>query len=90
MPVLRKEQGHKLRMHGIDAAELSLEETADEIAVYGSFVPREMDVFQRPAAVREVFLQFLDLGGLPRPVQALQHDEHVFAFYSTNITIFAS
>ena len=87
--VLREEQGHELRMYGVDAAELALEETADEVAVHRGVVAREMDVLQFPAALGEVFLQFLDLGGLPRPVQALQHDEHGDSVYCTNIVIFA-
>ncbi len=89
MPVLGEQEGHQLRMHGLDAAELPFQEAADEVSVHRRVIPREMDVLQRSAALRQVFLQFLDLGGLPRPVQAFHDDEHDFSFNLTNITIFA-
>ena len=64
MPILRIEQGDKLGMHRVNAAEITPEETADEIPVHGSVIPREMYVFQLLADTLQICFQFLYLGGL--------------------------
>jgi hypothetical protein len=45
MPVLCKEQGNKLRMHGLVASEVSAEEAADEVAVNRGVIAGKMYIF---------------------------------------------
>ena len=70
MAVLRKKKRHQLRMHALVGAEVSPEEAADKLPVYRGIVAREMDVLQRAAPPLQIFFQFLDLRGLPCPIQA--------------------
>ena len=44
--VLCKEKGHQLRVYGLIVTEVSAEETADKVSVYGSVVAWEMNIFE--------------------------------------------
>ena len=71
--VLGVQQGHQLRMHGVDGAEASAEKLADEVAVHRRVIAREMDVLQA-AKPLQVFPEAADLRGFARAVQTFQDD----------------
>ena len=54
--VLREKQGNELRMHGVDAAELALEEAADEVAVHRGWRKKAIRQLEphRPKAILDI------------------------------------
>ena len=51
VPVFGKQKRHQLGVHCLYAAELSFQETGNEVSVDGGLVARKMNVFQRSAAL---------------------------------------
>ena len=76
MAVLREEQRHQLRMHGLVRAEVSAEEAADELTVYGSVISWEMYVFETAENALEIASELLHLGGFACTVQAFKDYQH--------------
>lgn len=85
MPVLGKKKGDKLRVHGFVASEVSAQETADQISVYGSVITREMDIFERTENALQIISKFLYLCGFTCSVQAFKYYQHISVIYPANI-----
>lgn len=89
MPVFCEKQGYQLRMYGIDGAEASLKETADQVPVNGGVIAGEMDVFE-PAPFLEPGLEPCHLGGFPGPVKSFNDNQHrQFCIGTAKILIFS-
>ena len=76
MSVFCKEQGHELWVHGLVRAEVSSEETADEVSVDRRVVSWKMYVFEISENAFEVCSQLLYLSGLACAVQSFQYYQH--------------
>jgi hypothetical protein len=72
VPVLCEKQGHKLRMHALVVAEISTEETADEIAIDRGIVSWEMYIVKRSEHAFQICSEFLYLGGFSGSVQTFE------------------
>jgi hypothetical protein len=59
------------------AAEISAKEAADQVAIYGSVITREMYVFYFAEEAFEIISKFFYLGGFSGSVQAFQYYQHV-------------
>ena len=76
MTVFCKQKGHKLGVHLLVAAEVSAEETADQVSIDRSVIAREMDIFKAAEKAFKICSEFLYLGGLSCPVQAFKDYKH--------------
>jgi hypothetical protein len=80
MTVLCEEKGHQLRVYGLVVAEVSAEETADEVSVYRSVVAWEMDIFERTEKVFKIGFEFFYLGGFACSIQSFEYYKHDVCF----------
>ena len=62
MAVFREEKGHELRMDRLVGAEVSAEETAYQVAVYGGVIAWEMYVFETAEKAFEIISESFYLG----------------------------
>ena len=74
--VFRKQKGHQLGVHGVIGAKIPPQETGNEVSVDRGVITGEMDVFQSPLALNQIFFEPLDLGGFARPVKSFEYNEH--------------
>jgi hypothetical protein len=80
MSVFCKQKRYKLRMDCLIGSEISSEETAYQLPIYGSVISWEMYVLETSEDALEVFSKFLYLGGLACAVQTLKYYQHMIIF----------
>ena len=83
--VFREQKSYKLRMYGFVASEVSAQETAYEISIYGSVISWKMNILERSENAFKIISEFLDLSGFSGSVQAFKYYKHVFVVYPANI-----
>lgn len=76
MAIFCKEKRYKLRVDLLVAAEVSSEETADQVSIDRSVVAWEMYVFKAAEKAFEICSEFLYLCGFSCTVQAFKYYKH--------------
>ena len=76
MTVFREKKCYQLGVYSFIGAEVSPEETADEVSVYRSIVTWEMDVFKTAEKAFKICSEFLYLGGFSCSVQSFKYYKH--------------
>ena len=85
VPVFGEKKGYKLRMYSLVASEISAQETAYEISIYGSVIAWKMNIFERSENAFKIISKFLDLSGFSSSVQAFKYYKHFCVIYTANI-----
>ena len=78
MPVLREEQGHKLRMHLLVSSEVAAQEAGNQLAVDRRVIAWEVYVLKRLRQCFEILPQFPDLRRFARTVEPFYYYKHLF------------
>lgn len=85
VPVFGKKKGHELRVYHFVASEISAQEAAYEISVYGSVITWKMNILERSEYAFKIISKFLHLSGFTGSIQTFKYYKHICVIYPANI-----